>query len=298
MSARCCVLRSNPLAECGGSGVDPVMSTSTNAWLLAQKPAACTHATTNPTDLIQQAVSMLSRREARLHRDVTRRSRAYAHLCSPGRCTFLSNTPRMVLGDLLQDLGYRGWSAEVGVWRGDNSKTLMSRWASGGRHYLVDPYLSYGDGCNVTGQWHCVHTQRKFDALYEETKQYLYRVSPTRPVFLRNYSVQATATMGSTQLDYIYLDGRHDMQGVLEDLKVWVPRLCKGGILAGHDYSNAGDGVARALQIFMSSDEGRVLLGEPSRIFVTSDHPASFFLFRGVGSHIALPPGLPHALST
>eukprot|EP00962_Isochrysis_galbana_P024893 scaffold7660_cov154-Isochrysis_galbana.AAC.2 len=76
------------------------MSTSTNAWLLAQKPAACTHATTNPTNLIQQAVSMLS----------------------PGRCTFLSNSPRMVLGDLLQDLGYRGWSAEVGVWKGDNSK--------------------------------------------------------------------------------------------------------------------------------------------------------------------------------
>ena len=107
-----------------------------------------------------------------------RRSMGLCEGADGQHCTFLASTSRKQLPHILQKLRYRGASAEVGVWRGDYSSMILSGWRSGGKHYLVDPYLAYGDGCphggrNLTqakrkyqsgGQWHCRFEQSAFDA--------------------------------------------------------------------------------------------------------------------------------------
>jgi tRNA(Arg) A34 adenosine deaminase TadA len=37
-------------------------------------------------------------------------------------------------------------------------------------------------------------------------------------------------------LDFIYIDANHKYEFVLQDLKLWFPKLRKGGIFAGHDF--------------------------------------------------------------
>lgn len=104
-------------------------------------------------------------------------------LCE-ARCTFLASTSRRQLPHILQRLGYRGASAEVGVWKGSFSSALLGQWRIGGQHYLVDPYLQYDKGCphggtNLSagkrkhlsgGQWHCRFLQRDFDVVYNRTR--------------------------------------------------------------------------------------------------------------------------------
>jgi len=35
---------------------------------------------------------------------------------------------------------------------------------------------------------------------------------------------------------FIYLDARHDYDSIKADLAAWYPKLCSGGLFAGHDY--------------------------------------------------------------
>ena len=39
------------------------------------------------------------------------------------------------------------------------------------------------------------------------------------------------------ELDLVYVDGDHRYEAVLADLKVWLPKLRAGGVMAGHDWS-------------------------------------------------------------
>ena len=218
-------------------------------------PAKCTFSPT--TGVLERALTILGPRESKAGRDTRTRLRRFNSmgLCEGGNgqhCTFLASTSRKQLPHILQKLRYRGASAEVGVWRGDYSSMILSGWRSGGKHYLVDPFLAYGDGCphggrNLTeakrkyqsgGQWHCRFEQSAFDAVYNRTSARFAAKAGSRAVFMRQFSAQAAAALGSSgeQLDAVYLDGRHDYAGMLEDLRSWVPLLCAGGVLAGHDY--------------------------------------------------------------
>eukprot|EP00906_Rhabdomonas_costata_P024264 RCo034906 len=42
-------------------------------------------------------------------------------------------------------------------------------------------------------------------------------------------------------LDWIYVDARHDYAGVSEDLRLYWPKLRKGGLFSGHDYVDSDD---------------------------------------------------------
>ncbi len=49
------------------------------------------------------------------------------------------------------------------------------------------------------------------------------------------------------QADLIFIDARHDYDSVLEDIRLWWPRVRPGGILAGHDFNHKWPGVERAV---------------------------------------------------
>jgi predicted O-methyltransferase YrrM len=65
------------------------------------------------------------------------------------------------------------------------------------------------------------------------------------------------------KFDFIYIDGEHTYEAVKRDIQLYLPKLRKGGIIAGHDYSVGSDdlpwpGVNRAV-----NEE----LGKPDRTF-------------------------------
>jgi len=56
-------------------------------------------------------------------------------------------------------------------------------------------------------------------------------------------------------LDGVFIDGCHYYECVEEDLRMWVPKVRKGGFIAGHDFSPQWPGVVRAVQEFRKNGQ-------------------------------------------
>jgi predicted O-methyltransferase YrrM len=48
-------------------------------------------------------------------------------------------------------------------------------------------------------------------------------------------------------IDFLFLDADHEYRAVKEDLRLWFPKIKKGGIIAGHDYNESSCGVRQAV---------------------------------------------------
>lgn len=117
--------------------------------------------------------------------------------------------------------------AEIGVERGQFSKRLCTS-NPGLKLYCIDPWLAYpGYREHVT--------QSKLDDFYAETQ---WRLAPFDCVIIRKPSIEAAADIPTRSLDFIYLDGNHSLLHVVQDLCYWVPKVRRGGIVAGHDYAH------------------------------------------------------------
>lgn len=71
--------------------------------------------------------------------------------------------------------------------------------------------------------------------------------------FLQMPSVEAAKKFKNESLDFVFIDGNHDFQDVCDDIDAWLPKVKKGGIIAGHDYGtdpNVGfTGVNKAVNL-------------------------------------------------
>jgi predicted O-methyltransferase YrrM len=51
-------------------------------------------------------------------------------------------------------------------------------------------------------------------------------------------------------IDFLFLDGSHAYEDVKKDLKLWYPKVKKGGVISGHDYMWIDRRVKRAVDEF------------------------------------------------
>lgn len=132
--------------------------------------------------------------------------------------------------DLLDIINYNypnGRGIEIGVFKGEFSKEILSKW--GGTLYLVDVWRPLGEEYEDASN-HILH----LDA-YAETMQNI-KGFEDRGIMIRANSKFASEMFGDNSLDFIYIDANHAYDFVVEDISLWFPKLKKGGILAGHDY--------------------------------------------------------------
>lgn len=189
-------------------------------------------------------------------------ARVRGALLPPLRATYRTPVPVMpVREDLPYLLNARrllGAGAEVGVRDGWFSEVILDRWR--GSHLLsIDAWREFGsdeyvDRSNVAQEDH--------DANLETTRRRLQRFGP-RSTILKETSVEAAATVHRGSLDFVYLDARHDLEGVREDLEAWADKVRPGGVLCGHDYVDGffldGDfGVKSAVDGFFGERGWRV----------------------------------------
>lgn len=151
------------------------------------------------------------------------------------RARYREDLSRLISRDelpwLLRARGLYGTGAEIGVQVGLFSHHLLTYWP-GQKLLSVDawehfPAETYEDIANVT--------QEEQDRRWATTRQRL-AVFGTRSEVWRLRSVDAAKQVVDGGLDFVYIDARHDLEGVLEDLVAWVPKVRPGGIIAGHDY--------------------------------------------------------------
>lgn len=143
----------------------------------------------------------------------------------------LRRVGRRHLPQLAAELGFtRG--AEVGVWKGAYSALFCE--ASPTMHMLcVDPWLSYPAWLDTKNSL----PREQADALIAEAHELARaRLTPLNCTIQRSFSVEAAATVLDGSLDFVYIDGNHRFDAVLEDLTAWTPKVRRGGFVAGHDY--------------------------------------------------------------
>lgn len=137
----------------------------------------------------------------------------------------IPNTGRDQLCDFYREAGFKV-GAEIGVERGNYSEVIC-RAVPGLHLYCVDAWRAYG------GYREHV-SQTKLDGFFASTQE---RLKDHHVTFLRDWSVEAAKQVPDGSLDFVYIDGNHTLPFVIADLAAWTPKVRKGGIIAGHDFS-------------------------------------------------------------
>jgi hypothetical protein len=125
---------------------------------------------------------------------------------------------------LYAELGLRV-GAEIGVDRGLFAADICKA-NPGVKLYGIDPWQDYPEYGEV-------YTQPYAEACYAEAQR---RLAPYDVELIRKLSMEAVGQFADDELDFVYIDGNHAYQFVLDDITAWSRKVRPGGIVSGHDY--------------------------------------------------------------
>lgn len=75
-------------------------------------------------------------------------------------------------------------------------------------------------------------------------------------VHWNKYSYEVDDKFSNNEFDFLYIDANHSYDGVKRDLELYIPKVKKGGVIAGHDYVENWVGVRKAVdESFGSPDK-------------------------------------------
>ena len=143
---------------------------------------------------------------------------------------------RADLGGLLRSMGLRGAAVELGTRDGKFTRVILSQWKQCALYVQVDAWMhleNYMDRSNADVD---VQGERRREA-YRYLRQAMNAGHLRRGVQCANLTSVCARRFADGTFDFIYVDARHDRLGVLEDLQAWWPKLRRGGLMAGHDYT-------------------------------------------------------------
>ena len=127
---------------------------------------------------------------------------------------------------------------EIGVLNGDYSEKIYNYYCKkfDFDFYLVDPWSSFSD-----------YDQKILDQCYKNVLKKFKNFNKVK--ILKQTSEQASKKFADESLDFVYIDGNHEYNHVLSDLKFCFPKLKSHGVLFGDDYSRSY-GVHKAVNEF------------------------------------------------
>lgn len=137
---------------------------------------------------------------------------------------------------------------EIGSWFGKSAAFMAVEIANSKKPIKFDCVDPWTDGGNdlrhKTVGW-------EKDALY---KAFIRNIQPVRNYItaVRAPSLEAAERYEDRTLDFVLIDGDHSYEACLADIKAWMPKVKRGGTLAGDDHNWAG--VKRACRECFGSD--------------------------------------------
>jgi hypothetical protein len=142
---------------------------------------------------------------------------------------------------------------EIGVQHGVFSMYLLE---SGlfKKLYSIDPYPVKIPGVFQNGeQYYCNDSNETYEIAVQNLSQY------EESELIRKYSNVAVFDFKDASLDFIFIDGDHTYEGVMNDLTLWWPKLKVGGIMSGHDYwdmeMDCGDNIISTFKVKSAVDD-------------------------------------------
>lgn len=129
---------------------------------------------------------------------------------------------------------------EVGVWKGHSIRFLAHE-------------LSKRENKNFTifavDLWEKLPKDNELWKKHPEQMPYLYEIynhnleeAGVRDLIsdIRKDSADAATLFENGSVDFVFIDASHDKDSVIRDIKAWLPKVRKGGVLAGDDFHNGG----------------------------------------------------------
>jgi len=131
-----------------------------------------------------------------------------------------------------------GVLVELGAWKGRSSAFLVVEAKNKSPNikiHIVDTWLGSGE-----------HTLGMTDGLYEK---FISNMIPLNGFYQahRMTTDEASLLFEDELLDAVFIDADHTYEAVKKDIENWMPKVRKGGILAGHDYIETWPGVVQAV---------------------------------------------------
>jgi len=120
--------------------------------------------------------------------------------------------------------------AEIGVFEGFNFNLMIQHnpeIAVGVDAWIDDGVISRND---------CGYSQERLNKMYNDVME-MIKDKPFVKIY-REYTFDAASRFPDEYFDLIYIDADHTYEGCLEDIKVWYPKVKKGGFITGDDYSH------------------------------------------------------------
>lgn len=181
--------------------------------------------------------------------------------------------------DLLSDIKHRVFPRpfeRLGVPRGGQGLIGIEIGVAGGEHalsllttldikklYLIDPYEmyeSYTEGLNHYGL-----DQKSLGDSEGAAKKLLAPYSK-KLVWIKKLSSEAVDEIIEV-VDFVYIDGNHQEEFVIEDIENYYPLIREGGVIGGHDFYNGfqreHDGVVNAVTSFVSESTLKLRIEMP-----------------------------------
>lgn len=167
---------------------------------------------------------------------------------------------RIDLAKLMGELGFK-IGAEVGVADGQNSLTLCKS-IPDLQLLCVDPWEVYSENPRA-------HDNQ--DEMYRIAQE---RLRPFNVKFVKAMSMDAVRDIPDESLDFVYIDGNHSFDFVMQDIIEWSKKVRPDGIISGHDYYRfRWAGVVDAVDAYVKAHQIQ-------EWFVTDEKEVTFFWAR------------------
>jgi hypothetical protein len=127
--------------------------------------------------------------------------------------------------------------AEIGVYKGRGTALWNSILLQNGityKYYAIDNFLGSAE-------------HEKNVDYYNATIKNLKRIEDKIKI-IKNDSVLESFNYEDEFFDIVYIDGSHDYNSVINDIRSWVPKIKKGGFICGDDYTDIWPEVKKSVQ--------------------------------------------------
>lgn len=139
------------------------------------------------------------------------------------------------IGPIIQCISIQGENLvglELGVYKADSFMTILENCSNIKTLYGVDSYKPYYDV--FENRQISIYESEMIKA--ESLLKQKYSPHTDKIKFFECSSIEAAKNIEDETLDFIFIDAEHSYDAVLQDLKLWYPKLKHGGLLSGHDY--------------------------------------------------------------
>ena len=136
---------------------------------------------------------------------------------------------------------------EVGVWKGKSAAYMVVEIINSGKNIKFDCVDTWKGSEEHVNDLSIIN-----DTLYQE---FISNMEPVKGYYnaIQKPSLEAVLDYEDESLDFVFIDAAHDYENVKADIIAWLPKVKKGGVIAGHDYA-WGPEVQRAVNEVIGKD--------------------------------------------